>query len=576
MRCIPLILMPFVLLAAAAAPAQWSADPQDNLLVGYGPGDQVVPHVAVVPPGAPYAGFAWVGFYDTASGNYDVALQFLAPDGTPVFSPGGIVVSAHVQDSWVMDWGLAADGQGHAVLAFADIRDGNSNIHAYRISPEGDFLWGPDGITLSAGADFKGAPTVGIADDGQAVVAWMQSGATTDLRMQRLTADGTPLLAAGGGAVSDASDLSPFGYRVLPAPGGDVLVGYIPTYSFMSNRLIKVQRFDATGTPVWAAPVMVMDDGTLPMGHAFDMTPDGVGGALFCWTVASGLDFGVRVQRVTADGDEVFAHNGLWAHASGPTGQIGPSGVYDPATGHVTVGYVTMSGDQNLKGAAVQRFDAAGNRLWGAGGSQILPQDSDLVSEIGLVLHDGAVMGAAMVDEASAYSTDRMLGLRLGDAGDLETGFPVRMAEQPSVNQDMSVVTNGSTMVAVWDDDADVAAQNLNADGTLGHSTVGVEDGAETGVIPAAVALLGNYPNPFNPATRIVFELPRPEQVRLRVYDAAGRLVRTLVETTLDARRHEVVWDGTTEHGVVAASGTYLLRLDTGTTSESRPILLVK
>ena len=48
-----------------------------------------------------------------------------------------------------MDWALIADSAGNAIVAFADIRGGNSNIHIYKIDPDGTFLWGADGIDIT-------------------------------------------------------------------------------------------------------------------------------------------------------------------------------------------------------------------------------------------------------------------------------------------------------------------------------------------------------------------------------------------------------------------------------------------
>ncbi len=66
--------------------------------------------------------------------------------------------------------------------------------------------------------------------------------------------------------------------------------------------------------------------------------------------------------------------------------------------------------------------------------------------------------------------------------------------------------------------------------------------------VPGAQAtvprLYPNHPNPFNPRTTIRFDLPAAGQVRLVVYDLAGRLVRVLVEGEVSAGSHEAVWDG--------------------------------
>lgn len=83
-------------------------------------------------------------------------------------------------------------------------------------------------------------------------------------------------------------------------------------------------------------------------------------------------------------------------------------------------------------------------------------------------------------------------------------------------------------------------------------------------------------PNPFNPSTTIAFDLPRTAPVRLTVFDAAGRRVRRLVDTTLAPARHRVTWDGRDDHGRAASAGVYVVRLDAGGAMHNRKIALVE
>lgn len=70
-------------------------------------------------------------------------------------------------------------------------------------------------------------------------------------------------------------------------------------------------------------------------------------------------------------------------------------------------------------------------------------------------------------------------------------------------------------------------------------------------------ARLEAVPNPFNPRTRIQLELPRGEQVSVRILDARGRLVRTLFRGALEEGMHAWIWDGNDASGAAAASGNY-------------------
>ena len=82
---------------------------------------------------------------------------------------------------------------------------------------------------------------------------------------------------------------------------------------------------------------------------------------------------------------------------------------------------------------------------------------------------------------------------------------------------------------------------------------------------------LASYPNPFNPATTISFELPRPEQVSLSVYDIQGRLVAELANGVLGSGRHSFAFDASR-----LSSGVYVYRLIAGDRHLARKMMLVK
>ncbi len=89
----------------------------------------------------------------------------------------------------------------------------------------------------------------------------------------------------------------------------------------------------------------------------------------------------------------------------------------------------------------------------------------------------------------------------------------------------------------------------------------GVPD-SEPGGAPARFALRGATPNPFNPSTTISFDVPASGgEVRLDLYDARGRLVRTLVNGRRDPGRQEAVWNGRDVAGRRVPSGVYFARL---------------
>ncbi|MBK7703555.1 MAG: T9SS type A sorting domain-containing protein [bacterium] len=96
------------------------------------------------------------------------------------------------------------------------------------------------------------------------------------------------------------------------------------------------------------------------------------------------------------------------------------------------------------------------------------------------------------------------------------------------------------------------------------------------GDAPSVLSLAQNYPNPFNPSTQIAYTVPRAGQVELRIFDLAGREVRTLVSGELAASTYVVEWNGRDEAGRQAASGTYYYRLRSEGQELTRKMTLLK
>ncbi len=109
---------------------------------------------------------------------------------------------------------------------------------------------------------------------------------------------------------------------------------------------------------------------------------------------------------------------------------------------------------------------------------------------------------------------------------------------------------------------------------TIVNSTPVDDPGAE---VPQAVTSLGSAtPNPFNPRTEISFLLAQPGPVRLEVFDIKGQLVRSLVDSHLDAGLHAEVWNGRDASGLEVGSGVYLYRLRTSDEVLEGKMLLVR
>lgn len=95
--------------------------------------------------------------------------------------------------------------------------------------------------------------------------------------------------------------------------------------------------------------------------------------------------------------------------------------------------------------------------------------------------------------------------------------------------------------------------------------------------LPKEFALLGNYPNPFNPTTQINFRLPEQSDVSILIYGVRGNLVKELaLNQVFEAGDHQLTWDATDNSGQPVASGMYVYLFTAGNYKKTAKMLLLK
>ena len=108
-----------------------------------------------------------------------------------------------------------------------------------------------------------------------------------------------------------------------------------------------------------------------------------------------------------------------------------------------------------------------------------------------------------------------------------------------------------------------------------GGDTFELQDTDLAGV-PVRFNLGDNYPNPFNPVTKISFDLPTSSLTLLRIYDVRGNEIRTLVSGVMPFGSHTVTWNGADDRGRAAASGVYFYRIEAEGFAATRKMMLIK
>ncbi len=93
---------------------------------------------------------------------------------------------------------------------------------------------------------------------------------------------------------------------------------------------------------------------------------------------------------------------------------------------------------------------------------------------------------------------------------------------------------------------------------------------------PAVWSLSANHPNPFNSGTVIAYELEHTCRVKLEVFDLLGRKIASVVDQTQSQGKHRTLWNGCDDQSRSVPSGAYFYRLQAGTFSKTRKLILVR
>lgn len=539
-----LTCMSLILLAAVAGPAHaaWPWGPANAAPVCAEAGYQSRPLAC-----ADGAGGVLVAWRDQRFATA-VYAQHLDAQGVRLWSTGGVKVADG-------DWPLAlcSDAAGGAIVVWSGA--GTGDLRAQRLSADGSAHWAAGGVPLATGVALTMLPYCTFAPDGAGGLygAWLVPGAGSgyDVRAQHLDAAGAAAWAAGGALVlagtnAVALESAPAGasgwllatcerttaasrglrlHRYSPAgdaswPGG-VLVqaggspmmpalvaladgGAVVAWNWTDVAAISylsVQRVSAAGVPAWSVPAPVLDFGQLdPDPYSARVLAGGAGDFLVAWRAPSGV---LRTQRLAADGAKAWEFP------------------HDVCTG------VPLAG----VGSGEPSFHVAGD---GSDGAYFVFEVPDLVTPNAIRAARQTAAGAAPWGGEGVLVTSQVgASLAESDGGD-------------------AIVAFGA---------ADIFAQRLHPDGTLGDFPLAVAPGAGSGLRVA--------PNPARGVSRITFETPVAGGAHVEVVDLQGRRVARLLDAPLTPGPHALAWDGRDDDGAETPPGLYLVVIRTAGARET-------
>lgn len=494
--------------------AQWSNNAAVNNVICGLAGEQAIPKIATCPNGDTY-----IGYFSNESGNYDVRLQRLDSQGNELWASGGILISSNASMTWLTDWDMTADVNNHCVMTWQDIRNGNNNAYAYRISPSGSFVWGSNGIALSNNSAFNASPKVTCTAAGNAVFAWMSNNV---IIIQKLDPAGIKQWGDNGITLSTFNTLK--WPQLMPVGTDEVIMKYFEDSGPPNapTRHVFAQRYSATGSPVWTSPAVISNAGGISAWtQIFPFINDGSDGFYIAWhdDRDNNLFASVWVQHISSAGAVLFAANGVEATTQGGMNHFYPSLACPPGSSDVFVYWNEMNSLQDLKGIFGQKISSSGTRQWGNNGMTFIPVTATNVTP--LAASSSPTDMIVLYEESTSASASSLKAMRIANDGSYvwpTNHVTVSSAASSKVHTVMNDFQNNQWLIS-WEDNrsgaADIYAQNLLLDGTLGYynPTFGNIQGqvtlnGGTGIVTQVVVSAANESTFPDPDGFYILEVP--------------------------------------------------------------------
>ena len=463
--------------------------------------------------------------------------------------------SVSISDDYSVVGAIGDDDKGsRSGSAYVYKRSGTTWVEEAKLLPDDGAADDQFGISVSIDGDYAVAGAFGDDDNGDfsgSAYVFKRSGTTWAQEDKLLPTDGAALDGFGN-SVSISGD-----YAIVGAEN-DQDNGFASGSAYIFKR---------TGTTwVQEDKLLPTDGATLDrFGVSVSISGDyAIVGAIFHGD--NGLESGsAYVFKRTGT---TWVQEDKLLHTDGAAGdQFGVSVSID---GDYAVVGAYLNGDNGLESGSAYVFKRTGT-TW-LQEDKLLPTDAAEGDQFGRsvsISGDYVVVGAVFHDDNGTESGSAYLFKRSGTSWSQEA---ILLASDGAAYDEFGL------RVSISGDYAVVGAQNHDDNGTESGSAyvyngftlpVGVE--SEIGGLPTEFTLSQNYPNPFNPVTVIGYALPIRSDVKLTIYNLRGEEVALLINGTVSAGNHRVIWDASN-----MASGVYIYKLIAGDFVQTRKMVLLK
>jgi hypothetical protein len=487
-----ILALPFLIACSFNIFPQWSTDPNNNLIVGYG----LDPHICSDSAGGCYI------TYDYNSTAYPrwLGVERLNKYG---YKPWGTLIRILGEFPGQSKAEITEDGSGGVIISYEDREESTgwiARIRVQKVDSSGNFLWGPTGVKVTLDEVNQGSQKIVSDGEGGAVVIWVST--LAEYKVNRISSTGERMwgdcgIVLGVNGYHDPAILLRTSnnkyvanaerdtYKYFDENGN---IFYTGTVEWLENMIsdgnggiiitnrggqwpenwqLRAQRKDSLGNSLWQAPYIVVAESLYI--NTRNKTRNNDGFYFFSWSgMKNGIDDIAQFQALKLDGSKLFSNKDVSINDTLP---LSISGIIPSEAGKTIF---IWNNDPNLPDTTLtQLYDTLGNKIWN-------------------------VNGVVVAQPAISYQT-------------FTTDF------------------NGGFIIGGIINEFTVVAQQVSRFGNLGEIITSISRDFQES-FPKENILYQNYPNPFNSTTIIKYHIAEQSNVKMSIYNILGEQIKILLE----------------------------------------------
>lgn len=499
--------------------AQWNNNPDENMVLFSGSNITSVSSVKTSNNNI------FVSYFYKESSNYNLYVQLLDSDGFKLWEENGLLISSHPQDVNPEPQQMLCDNNDNLILLFADTRqNADLSLFCYKLSQDGDFLWGNDGMCIFENNNNDLITSISAYYDSEneiiASISLMGMSANS-VSFQRILSDETLPWGIEGKTISNAESQQVF------STGEHIVVVFKEITGNWMNPEVNIlyQLFDKDGTQIFTNHQIITDQGGITMWDDYNAMMTNNNQTIVTWHDDRYNEMRAKpyAQNIDVNGNKLWAENGVCLSQEEDMNHFYPMAAGQGMDNEVVLIWQKSVGAvQFYKSVYGQKVSMNGNLEWGPDGKQLLAECSNFHRIQGCIMNEDNLYVAFGLHPTEGYfdTVYTHLGSYSVNTGNPNWLDPVKFASSdmskgffnlPMIDNNQVVIT---WMEGSFEAIQKVKGQNIFFDGTMG---------LHTGISHIEEDNISLFPNPANDYFQLNYDLSDIRSVL--IVDAKGIVV---------------------------------------------------